>query len=57
MKKILVSLSMLFLLAPGVFAQGRRGPQIDTVRLWPDGAPNAFEIPGPESGFMVFGAN
>ena len=56
MKKILVSLSMLFLLAPGVFAQGRRGPQIDTVRLWPDGAPNAFEIPGPESGFMVFGA-
>ena len=56
MKKILVSLSMLLLLALSAFAQGRRGPQIDTVRLWPDGAPNAFEIPGPESGFMVFGA-
>ena len=56
MKKVLVSFSLLFLLALSVFAQGRRGPQIDTVRLWPDGAPNAFEIPGPESGFLVFGA-
>ena len=56
MKKILVSLSLILLLALSAFAQGRRGPQIDTVKLWPNGAPNAFEIPGPESGFMVFGA-
>ena len=28
--------------------------RIDTVKLWPDGAPNAFEIPGPDSGFITF---
>jgi len=36
--------------------RGPRGPQIDTVRLWPDGAPNAFEIPGADSGFATFRA-
>ena len=56
MKRILVSLSLLFFLALSALAQGRPGQQIDNVRLWPDGAPNAFEIPGPESGFLVFGA-
>ena len=26
----------------------------DSLMLWPSGAPNAFEIPGPESGFITF---
>ena len=56
MKKILLSFPILFLLALSAFGQGRPAP-VDTVRLWPDGAPNAFQIPGPESGFIVFRAH
>lgn len=55
MKKILSSLVFLSI-AVLASAQGPRAPKIDTLRLWPDGAPNAFEIPGPESGFVTFRA-
>ena len=54
MKKLFITFLCL-LTAVASFGQGgQRRPQIDTVLLWPDGAPNAFEIPGPESGFVTF---
>lgn len=56
MKKISLFFLMLAI-ASAVSAQPGRRTKIDTVYLWPDGAPNAFEIPGPESGFIVFRAN
>ena len=55
MKRI-ISLITASFVAVAALAQGRPAP-IDTVRLWPDGAPNAFEIPGPDSGFIVFRAH
>lgn len=56
MKRLIVIISCLFLVIPLVGQPGPGVPHIDTVRLWPDGAPNAFEIPGPESGFLTFRA-
>ena len=56
MKKIWLMLLSLTV-ALTVAAQPGRREKIDTVYLWPDGAPNAFEIPGPESGFIVFRAH
>lgn len=55
MRRILALTAASFV-AVAALAQGRPAP-IDTVRLWPDGAPNAFEIPGPDSGFIVFRAH
>ena len=53
MKKAILS-AIFLAVAALAFGQGPRAAKIDTVRLWPDGAPNAFEIPGPESGFITF---
>ena len=47
----------LFLSCAAASAQAGEREQIDTVRLWPDGAPNAFTIPEPGSGFIVFKAH
>lgn len=52
MKRIIVALAAMAL-SLSALGQGRPAP-IDTVRLWPNGAPNAFEIPGPDSGFITF---
>ncbi len=56
MKKVLFLVACLFVAVPFFGQPGRQVPKIDTVRLWPNGAPNAFEIPGPESGFLTFRA-
>jgi len=56
MKKLLAIVTSLILVIPLFGQPGRRVPPIDTVRLWLNGAPNAFEIPGPESGFLTFRA-
>ena len=53
MKKALFS-AIFLAVASLAFGQGPRMARIDTVKLWPDGAPNAFEIPGPDSGFVTF---
>lgn len=55
MRRLFITLIVSFV-AVAALGQGRPAP-IDTVRLWPDGAPNAFEIPGPDSGFLVFRAH
>lgn len=55
LKKILLPLTLLCA-GSLAFAQGRIQEKIDTVKLWPQGAPDAFEIPSPESGFIVFQA-
>ena len=51
------TLTALLLSSFLAFAQPGEPAPIDTVKLWPDGAPNAFEIPGPDSGFIVFRAH
>lgn len=56
MKRVLLTALFLMTTVLSFGQRGPRGPQIDTVRLWPDGAPNAYEIPGPESGFATFRA-
>ena len=53
MKKAILS-AIFITIASLAFGQGPRMARIDTVKLWPDGAPNAFEIPGPDSGFITF---
>jgi acetyl esterase/lipase len=55
MQKLLLS-AICLMIAVLSFGQGSRATKIDTLRLWPNGAPNAFEIPGPESGFITFRA-
>ena len=50
-------LIVLLLTSLFAFAQPGGPAPIDTVKLWPDGAPNAFTIPGPDSGFIVFRAH
>ena len=55
MKRVILILAAMAL-SVTAFAQGRQA-RIDTVKLWPNGAPNAFEIPGPDSGFIVFRAH
>jgi acetyl esterase/lipase len=56
MKKLLLIINSLMLAIPLFGQPGHRAPHIDTVRLWLNGPPNAFEIPGPESGFVTFRA-
>ena len=56
MKRFAVLIA-LFLSCAAASAQAGGREQIDTVRLWPDGAPNAFTIPEPGSGFIVFKAH
>lgn len=53
MKRIILSV-LCFAIGISAFGQGPRRAKIDTVKLWPNGAPNAFEIPGPDSGFITF---
>ena len=55
MKKAILS-AIFLAVAALAFGQGPRVARIDTVKLWPNGAPNAFEIPGPDSGFATFRA-
>ena len=55
MKKIF--LTVAFIAAALLsYAQAPEPIRPDTLKLWPAGAPNAFEIPGPESGFITFRA-
>lgn len=56
MKRFFILISFL-LTSVAASAQFGRPAPVDTVKLWPDGAPNAFTIPGPESGFLVFRAH
>ncbi|MCQ2146763.1 MAG: alpha/beta hydrolase [Bacteroidales bacterium] len=56
MRRLLI-LTSLLLSSIAAIAQPRAVDKIDTVKLWPNGAPDAFEIPGPESGFLVFKAH
>ena len=56
MKRFAVLIA-LFLSCAAASAQDGEREQIDTVMLWPDGAPNAFTIPEPGSGFIVFKAH
>lgn len=55
--KRLFAITALLLSWTAASAQFGKPEPVDTVKLWPDGAPNAFTIPGPESGFLVFKAH
>lgn len=55
MKRIVLSF-VLFATALVSYAQAPEPIKPDSLMLWPSGAPNAFEIPGPESGFITFRA-
>ena len=54
-KRIVLSF-VLFATALVSYAQAPEPIKPDSLMLWPSGAPNAFEIPGPESGFITFRA-
>lgn len=56
MKRTLLLIATACISVIPLFSQPRVPEKIDTVKLWPDGPPDAFEIPGPESGFLVFKA-